>query len=433
MYLYKWIYRGVAVVVLMAGLVCAPFIKYIITNQTESWAYLYTIYFLQLSSVVFGYFLSYRRTIYIADQKAYKCVRIDLYTEAIILITQIVLLILVRNYLLYLSVQLFGKLLSNVIIARGTSKEYPYLNKKYIVSKEDIKRRDFIPDVKNFLVHKISYVIYGGTDNIIISAFCGVRDVALYGNYFLLQSGVLGVLLYKLLDPVQATLGKVVYSKRSKIALWEQFNVLDVFSFFFASYISTGFLTFFQSAILIWLGSSEYLLPYSFVVAYSLTIYLGAVWEIICKYRSVFGDYRQDRNCMLLSALLNIVISVALVKPLGVTGVQIGTLFAFLPIAYGRIRFVVRGFFGQSVKKYLIKHTFLFGVVLVESTLIYFLTFHLPVTIMGLFLRAVVWTVVPLAFGLLIYFRDSHFKDMCSYFVKLLEIVKNKINGKNAR
>ena len=269
-------------------------------------------------------------------------------------------------------------------------------------------------------MHKISYVIYGGTDNIIISAFCGVRDVALYGNYFLLQSGVLGVLLYKLLDPVQATLGKVVYSKRSKIALWEQFNVLDVFSFFFASYISTGFLTFFQSAILIWLGSSEYLLPYSFVVAYSLTIYLGAVWEIICKYRSVFGDYRQDRNCMLLSALLNIVISVALVKPLGVTGVQIGTLFAFLPIAYGRIRFVVRGFFGQSVKKYLIKHTFLFGVVLVESTLIYFL-------------RAVVWTVVPLAFGLLIYFRDSHFKDMCSYFVKLLEIVKNKINGKNAR
>ena len=239
-----------------------------------------------------------------------------------------------------------------------------------------------------------------------------------------------GTTFYRLLKPVQAAIGNIVYSDRSKEDLWKQFEMFDVFSFFFASYISAGFLTFFQPAIQIWMGGTEYLLPYSFVVWHSLCIYFGSVWEIVYKYRSVFGDYKQDRNCMLLSAILNIVISVSLAKPLGVTGVQIGTFFAFLPIAYGRIRFVIRGFFGQSVRKYLAKHVALFGVVLVESALIYFITIHVPVTVTGILFRFVVWTIVPLAINFLVYFRNPHFKDMCNYFVNLLEIIKNKLKHK---
>lgn len=206
--------------------------------------------------------------------------------------------------------------------------------------------------------------------------------------------------------------------------------MFDVFSYFFASYISAGFLVFFQPAIQVWLGGTEYLLPYSFVIAFSLTIYLLSVWEIVYKYRSVFGDYKQDRNCMLLSAILNIIVSVALAKPLGVTGVQIGTFVAFLPIAYGRIRFVVGGFFEQSVKKYLLKHAGLFAVVLAEGATVYLLTRHMPITVGGILLRFLVWGAVPLAINLLIYFRNPHFKDMCGHFKNLLNILLDKIKPK---
>ena len=133
---------------------------------------------------------------------------------------------------------------------------------------------------------------------------------------------------------------------------------------------------------------------------------------------------------MLLSAILNIIVSVALAKPLGVTGVQIGTFVAFLPIAYGRIRFVVGGFFGQSVKKYLLKHAGLFAVVLVEGAAVYLLTKNMPITVVGILLRFLVWGTVPLAVNLLIYFRDPHFKDMCGYFKNLFNIVMNKIKHK---
>lgn len=427
MYLYKWVYRIIAGAVTVMGLIACIFVPYIVNDASKDIGYLYTVYFLQLAGMVAGYFLSYRRTILAADQKEYKTVQIDLVTNVFIEIIKLSTLAIFKNYILYLIIQLSTSIVANIVILFVTNREYPYLKEKYKITREDIDRRNLIPDIRNFLVHRISYAVYGGTDNIIISALCGIKNVALYGNYYVLQTGVLNVLFYRLLNPVQAAIGNIVYSDRSKEALWKQFEMLDVFSYFFASYISAGFLVFFQPAIQIWLGSAEYLLPYSFVIVFSLTIYLLSVWEIVYKYRSVFGDYKQDRNCMLLSAILNIVVSVALAKPLGVTGVQIGTFVAFLPIAYGRIRFVVGGFFGQSVRKYLLKHAGLFAIVLAEGAAVYLLTRRLQITVTGILLRFLVLGTVPLAINLLIYFRNPHFKDMCGYFRNLLKIVLGKI------
>lgn len=430
MYLYKWVYRIVAAVVAVLGLAACIFVPNIVKDSTRGTGYLYIVYFLQLASVVAGYFLSYIRTIYAADQKEYVTIETDLFANVIVQAIQLGLLVVFKNYLLYLVLQLSTTLFSNILLMLRSHKDYPYLKEKYTITREDIDRRNLIPDIKNFLVHKISYAVYNGTDNIIISAICGIRYVALYGNYYLLQKGALNILFYRLLNPVQAAIGNIVYSDRSKEDLWKQFEMLDVFSFFFASCICAAFLIFFQPAIQIWLGSAEYLLPYSFVIAYALTIYLFSVWEIVYKYRCVFGDYRQDRNCMLLSAVLNIIVSVALAKPLGVTGVQIGSLAAFLPIAYGRIRFVVGGFFGQSVKKYLVKHTVLLAVMLAEGVVVCFLTRGLPITFMGLLLRFLIWVTVPLAVGLLIFYRNPHFKDLCRTFENLLNILLNKLRSR---
>ncbi len=427
MYLYKWVYRIIALMVALLGLAACVFVPYIVKDAMRSLGYLYTVYFLQLASNVAGYFLSYRRTILQADQKEYKCVEIDLYVHIALQAVQLGLLAVFKNYIVYLLVQLSMAVVSNIIIYRLTDREYPYLKEKYTVTREDIEKRNILPDVKNFLVHRIAYAVYGGTDNIVISAFCGIRDVALYGNYVVLKAGIMNVLFYRLLNPVQAAIGNIVYSDRSKEKLWQQFEMFDVFSFFFASAIGTGFLVFFQPAIQVWLGGAQYLLPFSFVVAFSLTIYLGAVWEIVYKYRSVFGDYRQDRNCMILSAVMNIIVSVALARPFGVTGVQIGTLVAYLPIAYGRIRFVVGNYFGQPVWEYLLKHACLFALVMGEFVVLWLLTKNLPVSLGGIAQRAVCWAVVPMVINLLVYWRSPHFKEMCGYLKRILGLVLRRV------
>lgn len=428
MYLYKWIYRIIAVVIAVFGIGASFFVPYMVKDARCSIAYLYLVYYLQLASIVAGYFLSYRRTLYAADQKEYKCVEVDMVISIIIQTIQLIMLALFKNYIIYLGIQLSTTTIANFIILIRTNKEYPYLNRKYRINKTEIEDRNIISDTKNFLAHKLAGAVFGGTDNIVISAFCGIRNVALYGNYLVLRNSVINILFYRLLNPVQAAIGNIVYSNRSKEDLWNQFEMFDVFSFFFASYISAGFLIFFQPVIQIWMGSKEYLLPYSFVVVHSLTTYLMSVWEIVYKYRSVFGDYRQDRNCMFLSAVLNIVVSIALARPIGIVGVQIGTFFGFLPTAYGRIRFVVKNFFGQSLRKYFMKHLLLFCVVVIEGGVVYLLTKKLPLSILGLLLRGIIWVVFPLVINILVYFRNSHFKDMCIYLKHLVKMLGGIVN-----
>ena len=144
MYLYQCLYRVIAIIVFFLGCGCYCFLPYFIRESSISWSFLSLIYFLQLGGVVAGYFLSYRRTIYIVTQQEYKCVEIDLYTSIVIQIIQLLTLALFKNYLIYLILQISTTIISSFIILKKTDREYPYLNKRYLVKKEDIKKRNFL-------------------------------------------------------------------------------------------------------------------------------------------------------------------------------------------------------------------------------------------------------------------------------------------------
>lgn len=422
-YLYKWMYRIVAFVVLVAGSICYFFLPFFIEVENADWGYLRLIYILQLGAVVAGYLFSYRRTIFFADQKEYKCIRIELSVSIIVQLVQLVSLFLFRNYIVYLVINLSSSLIANVIVAYKSNVEYPFLKRKYKAAYQDIKRRNIVKDTANMLIHKISVTIYNGTDSIVISKFCGIRAVALYGNYYMLQTGVLKVVLYSLLNPVQATIGTIVHGKRSRDELWDQFQTLDVFSFFFASYVAMGFYTFYQPVIRLWFGE-QYLLSDTFVFLNIFTIYFGVLWEIVCKYRTVLGNYEKDRNFMVLSAILNILISVIAAKRIGIEGVQLGTLIAFMPIGMGRVYFVVKGYFEKSLWKYLLKHFLLFGIFFGECILSTIIIDCFPENIFGLLLRVVVWVVLPGMIGTLIFCRSTYFREMFRYLQRIISIQK---------
>ena len=228
------------------------------------------------------------------------------------------------------------------------------------------------------------------------------------------------LLLQKLLNPVKATIGNIVYGNRSKEELWEQFRVFDIFSFFYAAYIGLGFLIFYQPVIRIWMGK-ELLLPFSFVVLYSMTIYANAITEIVYKYRSVFGDYKNDRNFVMASAVSNLLVSIPGAMFFGVPGVQFGTLVAFLLIAYGRNRFVIKGFFHQSRKKYYGRHMVYFFIVIVEGVFCALLGLNLPISLAGFVLRIIIWIAVPAVINILVFYRDPYFQGMVRMFRKMVK------------
>ena len=123
MAMYKFMFRMVAIVIAVVGSLLIFFLPAIIKDDVDDWNFVNKIYILQLLGVVASYFLSYRRTIFIADQKDYKCTIVDLIGRISLQVGQIIVLALTKNFLLYLSVKIIVNILINVVVYAMSNKE----------------------------------------------------------------------------------------------------------------------------------------------------------------------------------------------------------------------------------------------------------------------------------------------------------------------
>lgn len=427
MQIYKLVYRGVAIVTVVLAIALFPFLHFIVSPQGNAdWSYLRIVYILQVSAVVVSYFLTYRRSIFIADQKEYRCILADMWGKIFIQCMQIVVLILTRSFLLYLLIKGIGNALINVAIYIMTNRAYPYLKKRVKVTKQDVAYYTIFKDTKNILVHRIASAVYEGTDSIVISAFCGVRDVALYGNYYLLQQNVLNILLYRLLNPLQAALGNFVYSNKDPEKKIRVFDALDLFSFFFALQTAGGFLLMFQCAIEIWLGK-EYLLPMAFVAVYCVKIYIVCAFEIMYKYRSAFGQFEKDRSAMLLSAVCNVALSILFVGKWGVVGAQAATAISILPIVYGRTKFVMETYLNGSTGRYMARQLRRMALGGIELLVVYTIAEQIGGSVWQSFAVRVGLWFVPLGVNVLLYRKSMEFALLWQQLTKFLQAATNKI------
>lgn len=426
MYIYKWFYHIVAVFVLVCGCLLVPFLKYIIRDNSYDFGIIYIVYFLSLFSIISGYFLSYRRTIFVVTQQEYKCEKADLLASLITYVLRFIILITIKNFILYLVVAIFTGIISNLVIYFETNKRYPYINNKYEVSTSYLKSRNIFKDVIGFFLVRIATTVYGATDNIVISAFLGIKQVALYSNYALISSQVNNLLVLRVLNPLQATLGNLLYSTRSKNELWDQFEMLDILSYYIATYMCLGYFIFYQPFITLWLGP-EYLVSNYFVILYCMTVYFIILWEIIYKYRSCFGNYEKDAVFMIMSAVLNIVISVLASKNFGLAGIQLGTLIGWFMIGLSRVRQVVGFYFGKSITKYVLKHLLLSLTAFVECIISFFILKGFMINPIGIIIRVLVWISLPLIINTSISIHNPYFNSFKLYIIKTIKAFLNLV------
>ena len=179
--LFKKIYKIVGIIIACGGVILIPFLPYLMKDNNVSNTLL--IYVLYLFNTVSMYFISYKDTLITADQKYYKLAKIIFISNVSIYISQIIILIVFRNFILYLLAQimitLIQRVLSNLLITKTYSNKVDF-NSKEKVSSEELK--SITTNVKAMFFHKIGYNIVQGTDNIIISAFINVATVGIYSN-----------------------------------------------------------------------------------------------------------------------------------------------------------------------------------------------------------------------------------------------------------
>lgn len=328
--LYKKVYRLIALVILVLGLCVLPLLPTLLNTDNLTHETL-LIYLLFLANSVTGYLLfSYKRSLLFAHQENYVTVWIDFIIFVILTLSQWLVLLTTKNYLLFLGLSLLSSVISNVIISWIVDKKYPlsgYMKDPLTADEKTHLKRNVIGN----LIGKIATVIVFSTDNMLISSFIGVTMVGLYSNYTMVTKN-LESLLGQLIGSYNATIGNLIYT-RTKEQVYDLFKKCQFLVFALAYIISISFFLLINPFITFLIGS-DYLLSNEVIYLLSVYFFVQFYRSPIEMFISAYGLFWEKRRKPLLEALANLVLSLFFLQVchLGIAGVLLGTILTNVTI-----------------------------------------------------------------------------------------------------
>lgn len=248
-HIYKKIYNIVAAVIFVIGLSLIPFLNDIV-HLDHDIRHLEIYYILFLLQTTVSYLFVYKATIITADQKNHIVNNVALITNIIKTLLQILLVIMTKNYTVYLIIQLIFVLVNNIWISRKADEIYPFIKTKSRIKGE--YKKEIYNNFKSVFLYKISGTFMNSIDSICISSICGTVILAYYTNYLIISTNI-SVIISIVFGSFTAGIGNLIvngsYERR-----YEVFREIQVISYYLSSVTLIGFLFLAQDFIKLWLG-----------------------------------------------------------------------------------------------------------------------------------------------------------------------------------
>lgn len=175
---------------------------------------------------------------------------------------------------------------------------------------------------KDILIHQISSTIFSSTDSIILSVLDSLNSVTMYNAYSSIINYPVS-LINKITDSIRATFGKKII--KDPDGTYKIFNETIALNIFTSVITTIMFLLLINDFITLWIGS-QYKLNNFCVILFSLTLIHRCIMPTVYIARDSKGLYKESKNYTIAQAITNIIISLLLIKPLGIMGLLIGTV-----------------------------------------------------------------------------------------------------------
>ena len=130
-------------------------------------------------------------------------------------VCQIIVLLVTRNFILFLSIYIICTVLSNIAISWKADKLFPYLKELCHEKMGREEKKSIYRNIRAMMMHKIGNVIVNNTDNLLISSFVGVVSVGIYSNYYLVIGSVRQV-LDQIFQGITASVGNLGATEDSR-------------------------------------------------------------------------------------------------------------------------------------------------------------------------------------------------------------------------
>lgn len=322
--LYKKVYRIIALAVSLIGLALVPFLKYLV-HLSRPIPNLQLYYILFLANTVASYLVVYKTSILTADQKDYMLSKYRSIFSFFQTVFMTLFLWLTHNYTVYLCVQVFFTYAVNFYCSYIAEKEYPFIKEKVELPFSEVK--EIFRNLYSVFLYKISGVLLNATDNTLISVLVNTRMVGYYSNYSMIITNVTN-LINTLFYSLTASLGNLVVKEKAE-RRYQVFQMIQSVSIILSTICICGFTFLIQDFIRLWLGN-KFVLDYPILIAIIINFYLSIILLPIWVYREATGLYQQTKYIMVITALINLVLSIWWGQIFGVAGILLASAVARL-------------------------------------------------------------------------------------------------------
>ena len=416
MYMYKKIYHVLGILVAALGGIMMCFLPLLIPDAACSYGYLRLLFFINLLGTVSTYFLAYKRTLVIAYQRSYEAAIVDTIMYFVVSVGQLFVLLYLPNYVIYLVLQIAKGIIANYILSVRCDKSFaiPTAPSKDLIAEY---KKPVFQYVKDLLVSKVGAYVFYGTDNVIISVIKGSLLTGYLSNYTLVTTQVQNV-VNAVLGSVQATLGNYI---RSEEDTQKHSKIVD--TYLFANYFIGNFcmlcIIFLIRPFVKVLFGADYALDTSIGVLLGVNILLNVLLQLPSQLFVIYRLYKYDKPIIIVSASLNIVISVVLVFYIGIVGALFGTFVTSLIYLLSRFYIVAKKVLNIPFSHY-IKNLVIYACGTILTTVLIMEVCTIlpePATWYTFFIRASVVGIMAIFIPLIIYFPREELQTVALKFL----------------
>ncbi|MBR5227299.1 MAG: hypothetical protein IKV94_01505 [Clostridia bacterium] len=411
--------RKISAAIFAVGIVISFFLKHL-TNNSLTLGYLQTIFLLFLIRNIIDYLMYTPRLLIQADQKLYKINNIVNGAKIIEILVEVILLSFKVPYEYILIPTIIERIIMNLIANHRVYKEYPWLK---AVDKKD---NSILKNAKYLIGTRVAVIVSNNTDMLIISSFLSPKDVTTYSAYNYITKfakDAANIVLNALL----ASFGNLMHANAKHEEKLETFEEMNSLFIVMGAVICTWFGFFISNFVGLWIGFENQFTMMSLIAA------LVILYQQITKFmfngmRDVQGWFKQTQYIAYAEGILNIILSIILLKKIGLAGVLIATVitnfltnFWFFPI------YTYKKMFDKKPFRYYAK--FFFNLML--SAILFFITYKTLGTLTAGSFLTLIWKALIYLLVISIIILGLNFilfQDFRNFIYKLRELAKQIFN-----
>lgn len=423
--LYRKIYLIFGMIIASLSLIAAPIVPSLIRDCTVDPSRVRIAFLIYAACVAVSYLFSYKRNILFAYQKNYICLKVDTAVRLLAAVLELVSLLLLHDYIVYIVILSGSLLLQNVIISiiADRLELYDLKDKTPLPSEYTSKIKNY---VKNLAVMDTAWKGIHSTDNLIISYFIGNYDLSRNANYTSVGTAVRDTVI-SFLGGSGAPIGDLLaegdsgkirkYFDRNHF-IYEFAGMFCMLEFFFCI---NPFISF-------WVGDSfRFDTLTVFFIALDMFLYLSFIG--ISDYLNLSGCVLKYTPYSIVALIINISVSIALGITIGTAGVFIGTAATYTFMLSVISALICKNVTHTSVWQYwkvFLKNVISLALMIALSKALLLFIPELPNILLNVLADFAVCLVVFIALTLIIYSKDSNY----AFFKDLAKSMISKLFGK---